>query len=66
VVPTSELSAELGEQPERWELVSFADDALITRERDRGLHRIFAFLGDDGAGRAAYLHVGRALPRTET
>jgi CubicO group peptidase (beta-lactamase class C family) len=66
VVPTSELSAELGEQPERWELVSFADDALITRERDRGLHRIYAFLGDDGAGRAAYLHVGRALPRTET
>jgi hypothetical protein len=61
--PTDALAEELGEQPERWELVPFSDGTLITRGRDRGLHRLYAFLDDDGAGHAAYLHVGRALLR---
>jgi CubicO group peptidase (beta-lactamase class C family) len=64
-IPTNETSTELGEQPERWELVHFAEDTLISRERDRGLHRVYAFVGDDADGNAAYLHVGRALARTE-
>ena len=62
-IPTGALAEELGEQPERWELVHHADDTLITRERDRGLHRIYAFLGDDGTGQSLYLHVGRAIRR---
>jgi CubicO group peptidase (beta-lactamase class C family) len=64
-IPTGALAEELGEQAERWELVSFTDDTLITRERDHGLHRPYAFLDDDGTGHAKYLHVGRALTRAD-
>jgi CubicO group peptidase (beta-lactamase class C family) len=64
VTPTDALAEELGEQPERWELVHFADDTLITKERKEGAHRICAFIDDDGAGHAAYLHTGRAQVRT--
>ncbi|HEY2877486.1 serine hydrolase domain-containing protein [Nocardioides sp.] len=63
-IPTDALSEELGEQPERWELVHYAGDTLTTRERDRGLHRLYAFIDDDGAGHAQYLHTGRALLRS--
>jgi CubicO group peptidase (beta-lactamase class C family) len=63
LIETNELSAELGEQPERWELVHHSENTLISRERDRGLHRLYVFLDDDGAGHAAFLHFGRALPR---
>ena len=61
--PTGSLAEELGEQPERWELVHHAGDTLITRERDHGLHRLYAFLGDEGAGHSLYLHAGRAIRR---
>ena len=64
-IPTNETSEQLGQQPERWELVHFANDTLISRERDNGLHRLYAFLSDDGSSRAAYLHVGRALTRSD-
>jgi CubicO group peptidase (beta-lactamase class C family) len=64
-VPLGELADELGERPARRELVHYDDDTLITRERDGGIHRLYVFLGDDGAGHPAYLHVGRALVRTE-
>jgi hypothetical protein len=64
-IPTSALAEDLGDQPERWELVSFSNDTLITRERDRGLHRAYAFLGDDGTGHAKYLHTSRALARAD-
>jgi hypothetical protein len=63
--PTGTLAEEIGEQPERWELVHLSDDTLVTRERDRGLHRPYVFLGDDGTGHARYLHVGRALTRSD-
>ena len=63
-IPTDALSEELGEQPERWELVHYAGDTLTTRERDHGLHRLYAFIDDDGAGHAQYLHTGRALLRS--
>ncbi len=62
-IPTDALAEELGEQPERHELVHFSDDTLVTRERDHGIHRLYAFLGDDGSGHPAYLHTSRALPR---
>jgi CubicO group peptidase (beta-lactamase class C family) len=65
VVPLGDLAEELGEKPERRELVHFDDDTLISRERDGGIHRLYVFLGDDGAGHPAYLHIGRALVRTE-
>ena len=65
IIPTSALAEDLGEGAERWELVSLANDTLITRERDRGLHRAYAFLDDDGTGRAKYLHTSRALTRAD-
>ena len=66
VTPTDDLSKQLGEQPQRWELVRYADDTLITRERDTGLHRLMAFLDEDDAGQAAYLHTGRAHVRARS
>jgi CubicO group peptidase (beta-lactamase class C family) len=61
--PTDELSKELGLQPERWELVHYAGDTLVTRERDAGLHRLYAFLDESGSGRADYVHYDRAMSR---
>jgi len=58
-----DLALEIGERPERSELVSFAPDTLIPVQPQSGLHVPFAFLGDDGAGHARYLHIGRAVPR---
>ncbi|SED19130.1 CubicO group peptidase, beta-lactamase class C family [Nocardioides exalbidus] len=54
---------ELGGQVERSELVAYRDDMLIPIEPDRGMHMPHAFLGDDGEGRALYLHLGRAVRR---
>ena len=61
-----DLALELGEQPERSELVGFAPDTLIQVQGQSGLHMPFAFLGDDGAGHAEFLHIGRAVPRART
>jgi CubicO group peptidase (beta-lactamase class C family) len=57
------LAVEFGDQPHRRELVAYGDDTLIAREPERGLHRLHAFLGDDGNGQALYAHVGRAIRR---
>ena len=54
---------ELGEKPERKELVHYQGDSLIPVEPDRGMHMPHAFVGDDGDGHALYLHVGRAVRR---
>lgn len=54
---------ELGERPERQELVYYSEDSLIPLEPDHGMHMPHAFVGDDGEGRALYLHVGRAIRR---
>ena len=54
---------DLGEKPERKELVHYRDDMLIPLQPDRGMHLPHAFLGDDGEGRPLYLHVGRAVRR---
>ena len=57
------ISLELGDPEEHFELVRHSEDTLITREREHGLHRLYAFLGDDGSGRSLYLHTGRAIRR---
>ena len=57
------LFEELGEQPERKELVHYQDDSLIPAQAERGMHMPHAFLGDDGDGHALYLHIGRAVRR---
>ena len=54
---------ELGEKPERKELVHYQGDSLIPAEPDHGMHMPHAFVGDDGDGHALYLHVGRAVRR---
>ena len=57
------IAVELGDTAARTELVAHHDTTLIALHPDRGMHRVYAFLGDDGAGHAAYLHTGRALLR---
>lgn len=57
------LFEELGEQPQRHELVHFRGDSLINLEPQHGLHIPHAFVGDDGDGHALYLHIGRAIRR---
>jgi CubicO group peptidase (beta-lactamase class C family) len=57
------IFAEMGEQPERKELVHYEGDSLIPVEADRGMYMPHAFVGDDGHGRALYLHIGRAIRR---
>lgn len=54
------IFAELGPDPDPVELVPWRGDALITRTADKGVHVPHAFVGDDGTGKARYLHTGRA------
>lgn len=56
--------AELAQPESETQLVLHGPDALITVEKSQGTHWLYAFLGDDGHGRAAFLHTGRAMPRT--
>ena len=57
------LFEELGEQPERRELVHYRGDSLINVEPMQGIHIPHAFVGDDGDGHSLYLHIGRAVRR---
>jgi hypothetical protein len=58
------LFEELGEKPEKRELVHFSGDSLINVEAEHGgLHIPHAFVGDDGDGHALYLFIGRAVRR---
>lgn len=52
--------ADLGDLPFRTELVGWRGDVLLPVETDGGMRQPVAFLGDDGAGRALFLHTGRA------
>jgi CubicO group peptidase (beta-lactamase class C family) len=60
------VAVELGDVPGRTELVGYGDRTLIALHPDQGVHRLRVFLGDDGAGHAAYLHTGRALVRARS
>ncbi|WP_029137937.1 serine hydrolase domain-containing protein [Nakamurella lactea] len=55
------IFAELGTgESEKVELVLLRGDTLIAKEPVHGLHMPHAFVGDDGAGHAQFLHTGRA------
>jgi CubicO group peptidase (beta-lactamase class C family) len=51
------LAVEAGDEPYRTELLGWQGDSLLPAEPGLGP---VAFLGDDGEGRARYLHTGRA------
>ncbi|GAB3412685.1 serine hydrolase domain-containing protein [Flindersiella endophytica] len=52
------------EAPERLRLVRLTKDVLIVTEQQNGTYDVCTFLGDDGAGRARFLHIaGKAIPR---
>ncbi|MGW3657917.1 serine hydrolase domain-containing protein [Streptomyces sp. NPDC005151] len=55
------VTAELGDESYRTELVAWRGDSLLPVEPGHGP---VAFLGDDGEGRARYLHTGRADVRS--
>lgn len=57
------MAVEIGDTPTRRELVAYRDDTLIALHAERGVHLLYVFLDDDGAGHAKYLHTGRALLR---
>jgi hypothetical protein len=61
--PLGELAALVG-APERSELVYLTDDTLIPVEPKYGLHLPQVFVGDDGSGRALFIHTGRAMRRS--
>lgn len=54
------IFAGLGPDPDPVELVPWRGDTLITRTAGKGVHVPHAFVGDDGTGKAQYLHTGRA------
>ncbi|NUW46652.1 serine hydrolase domain-containing protein [Nonomuraea rhodomycinica] len=54
------VTAGLGAAPYRTELVAWRGDSVLPAEPDGGVRAPLAFLGDDGQGRARYLHTGRA------
>jgi len=60
------VAVEMGDAPVHTELVGYGDHTVIALHPDRGMHRLYVFLGDDGAGRASYLHTGRALVRADS
>jgi len=62
-IPQGVLAELAGRPPERVELLPYSDSTLISAEAQRGSHQLFAFLGDDGQGRARYLHTGRIVQR---
>ncbi|WP_232383369.1 serine hydrolase domain-containing protein [Actinomadura violacea] len=51
------FAVEAGDEPYRTELLGWRGDSLLPAEPGHGP---VAFLGDDGEGRARYLHTGRA------
>ncbi|MDR6865701.1 CubicO group peptidase (beta-lactamase class C family) [Microbacterium resistens] len=59
------IFAELGPAPEPMELIGWRGDSLVTRETTHGIHLPHAFVGDDGSGRAQFLHTGRADRRVD-
>ncbi|WP_159701688.1 serine hydrolase [Arthrobacter sp. 18067] len=52
--------AEVGDRPERIELVATEGDTLLPAQKQFGLHMPHVFVGDDGQGRALFVHTGRA------
>ncbi len=59
------IAAEFGRQAARKELVPLEPDTLISVRAEHGRHETRVFLGDDGTGRALYIHSGRATRRAD-
>ncbi|MEV0033960.1 serine hydrolase domain-containing protein [Nocardia sp. NPDC050793] len=57
-VPTEKYTGYVPLQ--RFQLLPYEADTLITAERSNGIHTVYALVG---AGKARFLHTGRALPR---
>jgi CubicO group peptidase (beta-lactamase class C family) len=60
------LALQMGMEPQRIEVVHMAGDTLIALEVENGVHTPHAFVGNDGAGHAQFLHTGRASRRVAT
>jgi CubicO group peptidase (beta-lactamase class C family) len=60
------LLADLGGEIERNELVHVSGDRFVPREPRHGIHPPHVFVGDDGTGRALFVHSGRAIRRVPT
>jgi hypothetical protein len=60
-----DIIAEIGEKPVRTELVGYGSDSLIAVEATRGIHPVYAFLGDAGNGKRKYIHYGRVVTRAD-
>lgn len=63
VEPPRSLTGPLASAPIRSRIVRYDDDTFVTAETDGAGHQSFAFIGDDGHGRAKFIHNGRALRR---
>jgi CubicO group peptidase (beta-lactamase class C family) len=57
------IFAELGPAPEPVELVGRNEESLIALEAENGVHIPYVFVGNDSAGRALFIHSGRAIRR---
>ncbi|MEO3927762.1 serine hydrolase domain-containing protein [Micromonosporaceae bacterium B7E4] len=55
--------AEIGGRPERTELVHLDAETFLPVRPRLGIHLPQVFVGDDGTGRALYIHSGRATRR---
>jgi hypothetical protein len=63
IVPRTEEVKLLMPEATVVEVVRLRDDALITVEPQRGMHRVIGLLGADAYGRVKFLHEGRATAR---
>lgn len=59
------IFTQLGPPSPPQELVHLTGDTLIVSDHPGTAHPVYAFLGDDGHGRALYLHGGRATRRRD-
>lgn len=57
------IFAELGPAPEPVELVGRNEESLIALEAENGVHISYVFVGNESAGRALFIHSGRAIRR---
>lgn len=62
MTPRGPLS-EAGLPPERYEIVRLRGETFVSAQPQGGIHQPVAFMDFDSAGRATFLHQGRAIPR---
>jgi CubicO group peptidase (beta-lactamase class C family) len=62
-VSPSDVLAEAGSHEERFEIVQYDGDVLISKERQHGRYMVINFVAQGPDGRPAFLHHGRAVPR---